>query len=99
MTTKPDTTKHPLGGVAWLRSIADDKAEMLHALGSLDEETAREEAREIQGLRDAADRMLKLETALEALCMSCRPQAGQLALLGVKAPTRAALKRGLDALA
>ena len=99
MKTKPDPTKYPLGGVAWLRSIAADKAEMLHALGSIDDETAREEALEIQGLRDAADRMERTEKAFEELLCDCVPSGSQLALLGLKAPKRATYMRARKALA
>jgi hypothetical protein len=62
-----DTKKLPLGGPAWLRAIADDKEEMLHALGAFDAEGEREEKREILGLRDAAARMEKLERALATI--------------------------------
>lgn len=61
---KTPTEKLPLGGPAWLRAIADDKDEMLHAIGTVDLESEKEERREIQGLRDAADRMERLEKAL-----------------------------------
>lgn len=97
-TTKPDTQKHPLGGPAWLFSIASEKEEMLHALGSIDDTTAKEEAREIQGLKDAANRMRRLEIALDDLVKSCLPQGKQLALLGVKAPSRAVLARARSVL-
>lgn len=59
-----DIAKLPLGGPAWLRAIAEDKHEMLHALGSCDMESEREEKREILGLRDAATRMERGEVAL-----------------------------------
>lgn len=59
--------KLPLGGPAWLRAIANDKEEMRHATGPLDEEDQAEEAREIQGLRDAAARMERIEKALSAI--------------------------------
>lgn len=63
----PDTlAKLPLGGPAWLRAIADDKEEMVHAIGCVDAASEREEKREIQGLRDAADRMERLEKVLVA---------------------------------
>lgn len=62
-----DTAKLPLGGPAWLRAIADDKELMLDALGSIDADGEREEKREILGLRDAADRMERLEKALSSL--------------------------------
>jgi hypothetical protein len=56
-----DIAKLPLGGPAWLRAIANDKEEMSEALGHIDEECQREEKREIQGLRDAADMLEKAE--------------------------------------
>lgn len=52
-----------LGSAAWLRAQADEREEMLHALGALDDEGERETKREILGLRDAADRLEKLERA------------------------------------
>jgi hypothetical protein len=61
-----DITKLPLGGPAWLRATADDKEEMSDALGHIDAECERQEKREIQGLRDAANRMERLEKALVA---------------------------------
>jgi hypothetical protein len=95
MTT--ETTKLPLGGYAWLKAIADEKEEMLHALGAVDEDARKEEQREIQGLRDAAFRILKLETELEALILSCRAPAGHF--ISVKAPTKKALERALSTFA
>jgi hypothetical protein len=62
-----DITKLPLGGPAWLRAMADDKEEMVHALGYFDAESEREEKREILGLRDAADRLDKTELRLIAV--------------------------------
>lgn len=59
-----ELAKLPIGGPAWLRAWAADKEEMSHALGHIDDECEREEKREIQGLRDAADRMERLEVAL-----------------------------------
>jgi len=55
--------KLPLGGPAWLRAQASEKEEMAHALPSA--MFAAEDKREIQGLRDAADRLEKTEKALE----------------------------------
>lgn len=64
MTTE---TKLPLGSVAWLRSQADQQEELLHALGSIDDECERETKREILGLRDAATRMEALEAVAATL--------------------------------
>jgi len=60
-----DTKKLPLGGPAWLRAIASDREVMLHALGSIDDETEKEERHEVQGLRDAATRLARYEQLLE----------------------------------
>jgi hypothetical protein len=57
----------PLGGPAWLRAIADDREEMLHQLGAFNDDSRAEEEQEIQGFRDAANRMIKLELALVGL--------------------------------
>jgi hypothetical protein len=59
--------KMKLGGVEWLRANADDKHEMLHALGSIDEEGRLESEKEILGLREAACRMEELMLTLRAL--------------------------------
>ncbi len=61
------TDKIPLGGPAWLRFIADDREKLIDALGSFDAETEAEERREIQGWRDAANRMERLERVLSDL--------------------------------
>lgn len=53
------------GGPAWLRAQAAEKEEMAHAMPS--EMFADEDKREVLGLRDAADRMERLEKALNAL--------------------------------
>lgn len=65
MSTKIENV--PLGGPAWLKLLADDKEEMLHALGAVDEEARKEEQREIQGLRDAARRLTLCENALQVI--------------------------------
>jgi len=65
MSTKTETV--PLGGPAWLKHLADDKEEMLHALGAVDEDARKEEQREIQGLRDAARRLTLCENALQVI--------------------------------
>jgi hypothetical protein len=57
-----------LGSPAWLRAIADDREEMLNAIGALDEEGERETKREILGMRDAAAEIDRLrETMTKAL--------------------------------
>lgn len=57
--------KLPLGGPAWLRALAEEKAEMNHVLRSDDPETRLLNEREALGLRDAAERTERLEAALE----------------------------------
>jgi hypothetical protein len=57
-------TKLPLGGPAWLRAIAQEKEELV-GLCALDAASEREEKREVLGLRDAAERIERLETALK----------------------------------
>ena len=57
-----------LGSAAWLRAQADNREEMLHALG---EEGERETKREILGMRDAAtqlDRVKEMEELLRSAC-------------------------------
>jgi hypothetical protein len=56
-----------LGSAAWLRSQADEREEMLDALGALEEEGERETKREILGLRDAATHIDNLSAALGAI--------------------------------
>lgn len=56
--------KHRLGGPAWLHVIANEKAEMNHAIPSMSEETRREDDREVLGLHDAAHRIERLERCL-----------------------------------
>lgn len=65
MTT--ETSKLPLGGPAWLRAIANDREEMLHAIGGIDDEGEKEDRREIQGLRDAANKIERLGVVLREL--------------------------------
>lgn len=60
-----------LGSAAWLRAVADDREEMLHALGALDEEGERETKREILGMRDAATALDRLKEAEELLRSAC----------------------------
>ncbi len=62
MNMKTDHKRLPLGGPAWLRAQADEKEEMAEAMPS--ELFEDEDKREIQGLRDAADRIERLEKAL-----------------------------------
>lgn len=59
MTTK---NKPALGSPAWLRAQADEKEEMAEAMPS--PMFDKEDKREVQGLRDAASRIEKLEHAL-----------------------------------
>jgi hypothetical protein len=63
MLTTPHN-KLPLGGPAWLRAIAEEKEEMNHALPSEIAEHRRLDDREVQGIRDAADRIERLEQML-----------------------------------
>lgn len=65
-TDSPPKLGLALGSAAWLRSQADEREEMLDALGALDEEGERETKREILGLRDAAARMDLLDATLTA---------------------------------
>lgn len=69
-----------LGSAAWLRAQADEREEMLHALGALDEEGERETKREILGLRDAAARM----DLLDAAAIACH--AAMLGKVNPKSP-------------
>lgn len=62
----PGVAAVAIGSASWLRAEADDREEMLHALGALDEEGERETKREILGLRDAAARMDLLDATLTA---------------------------------
>lgn len=56
--------KIPLGSASWLRAQADDREEMLHAVGALDRDGEAETKREILGLRDAATQMDTCRAAL-----------------------------------
>lgn len=67
-----------LGSAAWLRAQADDREEMLHALGAFDEEGERETKREILGLRDAADRIEKMERQCERQAATIRHMEAQI---------------------
>ncbi|WP_043586705.1 hypothetical protein [Geminisphaera colitermitum] len=61
-----NTHKLALGSAAWLRAQADEKDEMLNAVGAFDDESEREIKCEILGLRDAASRMDLLDATITA---------------------------------
>lgn len=69
----PEQTKGlALGSAAWLRALADEKEELATFAEPEDAEIQREDAREILGLRDAADRMDNMVTRLAAQCTGKR---------------------------
>jgi len=76
MTTPHTPERTPLGSPAWLNKLADEREEMLHAIGSIDDEAEKEDKQEILGLRDAARELAALQARNEELTTAAR-QAGK----------------------
>lgn len=66
-----------LGSASWLRKLVETREEIHHALGFADEESEREEKREVLGLGLAADEIDACEEALTIIADNLKNDDGQ----------------------